>query len=461
MIQGAFVSKVHEELIGSNLLSSRFLIALSGGPDSVAMLWAFKALEMDIQAAHVNYGLRGEESKLDEQFCLELCEHLGIKIHIHKSDPEQLVDISQESFQNLARDDRYRFFEKIMNSTGIDVLCTAHHFDDSIETFFINLLRGTGIRGLIGIPHRRENIFRPLLNFSKVSIKEFLDEFELPFRIDKTNVKSVYVRNQIRNELIPKMKDIQPNFDTIMSSNLERLMAIDEVIRFDVEKLRIKYVDESENVHAIDKTLFKNKISKYLIYQLFLDYSVKWKDYDQLLRISVADPGKKLTTSSHEILNDRNVLWVYKSHDQSEFRTIRLLTKSIDSGSTDILPLGTITYEFITLNEEPTSWNQNEIYLNPELVDHFSVRSWKSGDRMNSIGMAGHHQKVSDILTNLKVSQFERSRITVLEAKNTILWIVGYKPSEHLKSHFNVGQRILKLTYLANSLPSENISHDL
>lgn len=204
-----FIQKVREYIQDQHLLTSTkelYLVALSGGADSVALLLSLRALGYQVEACHCNFHLRGEESNRDEQFCVKLCERLAIPLHRIHFDTRSYATLHKESIELAARNLRYRYFEQLRQDMNAEGICVAHHRDDSVETVLINLVRGTGINGLTGISSRNGNILRPLLCVNKEEILAYLEEKNESYITDSSNLVDDVVRNKIRLRILPLLK---------------------------------------------------------------------------------------------------------------------------------------------------------------------------------------------------------------------------------------------------------------
>ena len=237
-------SKVNDYIKRHKLLdtNSLYLVALSGGADSVALLLMLHEAGYQTHAAHCNFHLRGEESNRDEEFCVALCSRLDIPLHRVHFDTAIYAEKRKVSIEMAAREQRYSWFEQLRRQQGLDFIAVAHHRDDAIETFFINLLRGTGIAGLCGMKALSGHIVRPLLDVSRDDIDRFVAENGLEYIDDRTNATDLYLRNRIRHQLLPLLRDLSPAFDATMSQNLRNLTDANQVFQAAIDTLRLETV---------------------------------------------------------------------------------------------------------------------------------------------------------------------------------------------------------------------------
>lgn len=277
---------------GSNL---QYLLAVSGGADSMVLLELFKDSGLQFQVAHVNYKLRGADSELDQKLVEEYCNSHGIKLHIYEVSEE---DKPAGSIQIWARELRYAFFFKILKEQNLDCIATAHHLNDALETFLINLSRGTGIRGLAGIPENENRIIRPLLNFTKKDIYAFAERYGVAFREDLSNQKNDYLRNQFRNEIIPKLEDVSSGFLDGFKESLLHLKGAEGFIQ---EEIDASYSSLLIKENSTEIILSKSKLlalKPFLRQEIILKFGFRGEEIHKILS---AENGKMFRSRTHEI----------------------------------------------------------------------------------------------------------------------------------------------------------------
>ena len=224
-----------------------FIIAVSGGADSITLLHAFKYLNLKILALHCNFGLRGKESDMDEQFVKRFCDTYGIALSVKKFNTTAYAKEKGISIEMAARELRYNWFEDMKVSKKMDYIVVGHHADDLAETFFINICRGTGIKGLTGIKPVHGDILRPLLSFPRTDILKYIEDHQLGYRTDSTNNSMDYVRNRIRHQVIPVFKDINPGFRETMEENCEILKETEAIFRYGIQQLQQQVTTREED----------------------------------------------------------------------------------------------------------------------------------------------------------------------------------------------------------------------
>ena len=237
------------------LKGKRLLLACSGGMDSVALTHLCADTELDVSLAHCNFNLRDEESDGDETFVRELATKLGIKVFVEQFKTEQYAEKHRLSVQMAARELRYQWFDELLQTKGFDYVLTAHHADDSLETFLINLSRGTGIDGLSGIPEVNEKVVRPLLPFSQDEILEYAQSNKMEWREDSSNASTKYLRNKIRHEVVPVLKELHPTFLQNFLNTQHHLQQTNDLISSYLDDLKIKLFEKSVTVFYPPKLL--------------------------------------------------------------------------------------------------------------------------------------------------------------------------------------------------------------
>ena len=303
--------KENLEVLGEDIFSKKFLLAVSGGADSMVLSHLFRFLEstqndkgLEFQVAHVNYHFRGEDSNLDQKLVEDFCKKNDIKFHL--KDVSEQEKTQMKSLQNWARELRYDFFFKILEQENLDYIVMAHHLNDELETFFINLSRGSGIKGLSGIPKNENRILRPLLKFTKNEIYAFAKENSIDFREDKSNEKDDYLRNKIRNQLTPKIVEIFPNFLEQFGESLSYLSSVNEFYQEEIAKtLEEVLMKENEETFTLNKEKLFQK-PKVLIIEVIRKLGFSGIEIEKIIS---AENGKFFRSSTHEIsINKKEIL---------------------------------------------------------------------------------------------------------------------------------------------------------
>ncbi|MGB5497427.1 MAG: tRNA lysidine(34) synthetase TilS, partial [Maribacter sp.] len=289
------------------MLQDKFLLACSGGLDSVVLAHLCSRCGLDFSLAHCNFKLRGKESAKDEKFVQELAKKLGSPFFSKNFETLDYAHEQKISVQMAARDLRYEWFNELMQQNNINTLVTAHHADDNLETFMINLSRGTGIKGLTGIPSHTGNIARPLLPFTRMQLLEFATSSNLVWREDQSNAETKYLRNKIRHEIVPLLKELHPTFLTNFTETQEYLQQIADIADNHISQLKEDIFQEDGEVTRIKiESLQSLKPLEAYIHALFTASGfTAWKDIQQLL---TAMSGKEVRSRTHRLVKDRDFL---------------------------------------------------------------------------------------------------------------------------------------------------------
>jgi len=282
--------------LGENIPSKKFLLAVSGGADSAVLSHVFRVSGFEFQIAHVNYHFRGEDSNLDQKIVQDFCKKNNIKFHLKDISEEEKTEM--KSLQNWAREIRYNFFFNLLKKENLDFIVTAHHLNDELETFIINLSRGSGIKGLSGIPKNENRILRPLLKFTKAEIYAFAEENNIDFREDKSNKKNDYLRNKIRNQLTPKILEIFPQFLEQFGESLSYLSSVNDFYQNEIEKtFQEILMDENEEGFTLNKEILFRK-PKVLIIEIIRKLGFTGIEIEKIMN---AENGKFFRSNTYEI----------------------------------------------------------------------------------------------------------------------------------------------------------------
>ena len=418
-----------------NLLQDKFLLACSGGLDSVVLAHLCSQCELDFSMAHCNFKLRGEESDEDEKFVKELAKKLDKSLFIKKFETLEYAHDQKVSVQMAARDLRYEWFNGLMRQKNIKTLVTAHHADDNLETFIINLSRGTGIKGLTGIPSQTRNIDRPFLPFTRIQILEFAKSSNLAWREDQSNAETKYLRNKIRHGIVPLLKELHPTFLANFSETQEFLKQIADISDNHINQLKEDIFKEDGEVIRIKiESLQSLKPLEAYIHALFSAYGfTEWEDLQHLL---TAMSGKVVRSRTHRLVKDRDFLLLTKIADnfQKEFQ----ITKE----ETEIqLPIG-LSISTVHIIEEV---GPNVLYLDKETLKYpLTLRKWQKGDYFYPLGMGGR-KKLSKYFKDEKVDVIAKEKQWLLCSGDDIIWVVGKRADDRYKIT-NSTKKILKIT---------------
>ena len=295
--------------LGENIPSKKFLLAVSGGADSAVLSHLFRVSGFEFQIAHVNYHFRGEDSNLDQKVVEDFCKKNNIKFHLKDVSEEEKSQM--KSLQNWAREVRYDFFFKLLEKENLDFIVTAHHLNDELETFIINLSRGSGIKGLSGIPKNENRILRPFLTFSKSEIYAFAEENNIDFREDKSNQKDDYLRNKIRNQIVPKMVEVFPNFLEQFGESIVYLATVNQFFQEEIQKTFEEiFIDGNEYDFTLNKEILFQK-HKTIIIEIIRKLGFTGIEIEKIMS---AENGKFFRSSTHEITIKRKEIHCKKRY---------------------------------------------------------------------------------------------------------------------------------------------------
>ena len=437
----------HIEITCKDLKTSHIGVAISGGVDSIVLAHLLHKCECNISLLHCNFNLRGTESDGDQFFVEQLSKRLKVPYHTKGFNTESYCKKNKLSIQEAARNLRYEWFNEVANNYNLDFVATAHHADDNLETFFINLLRGTGIEGLTGIPKQNANIVRPLLKFSKKDILNYAKQNDLEWREDASNKEKKYVRNKLRHDVIPVLKEIQPAFLQNLESTLTYLQQsnafLKEAIAQKKEALFVE--DEITNGYKIDvEKLKQDEHVDLLIFELFSPYGfTAFADIKNLIN---AQSGKKVVSSTHIVLKNRNYLLLCEKNilEINEVYTIHKDTKSITIDGY-VLHFS-IDAKIENGNVLSAKEHQNTLFLDLDAVSFpLYVRRKEKGDYFYPSGMKGK-KKLSKYFKDEKMSLLEKEAAWLLCNETEVIWVIG-KRTDRRFAAIKETKRILKITY--------------
>lgn len=393
-------------------LNDKVLVALSGGADSVALLRVLLSLGYSCEAAHCNFHLRSEESNRDETFVQNLCEQHSVPLHVTHFQTEVYAKEHHQSIEMAARSLRYEWFELLRKKRGASVIAVAHHRDDSVETFLLNLIRGTGIDGLKGIPHQNGYVVRPMLTESRESILTYLQAIGQNYVTDSTNLQDEYMRNKIRLNLLPLLKEMNPSImETIQGTGmrLSEVASIYHQNREEAKRQKASLLSDGTILISIADILGDIAPISFLHELLFpLGFNLsQTKDIYRCLL--VPQSGKRFHTKTWEVIRDRNDLLVRELKPGDA--TPELLVEELRRTSSFTIPK-----------------DKQVACLDADKVKRpLIVRKWQMGDKFVPLGMTGK-KKVSDYLTDKKFSLLQKDRQYVVCSGDDIVWLVNERP---------------------------------
>ena len=441
------LNKIKRFIASKHLLrvDALYLVALSGGADSVALLLCLKELGYRVEAVHCNFQLRGEESRRDERFCEELCQRENIPLHKVHFDTQSYADLHKVSIEMAARELRYHYFFQLKEALNAEGICVGHHKEDSVETILINLVRGTGLSGLMGIRPRKNDIIRPLLCVTRQEIEDYLHRHASTFVTDSTNLVDDVVRNKIRLNVLPQLTEINPSVTEAILTTANHLSDVEAIVQESLKEALEKavhffYSESSVSQSSLSKHPFQLDLTivrafpspAYLLFYILKPLGFSSSQIAEMVSHLDGQTGQLWYSSTHELTHDRGFFMVLP-REEGEPRTL-------------VIPeTGRYVYDeqlSLRLTERTLAPSSTVSFSkNPTIVDldassirfPLTLRRVAEGDRFTPLGMRGS-QLVSDFLTNIKRNRFEkRNQLVLLDATGTILWVLGLRINDHFK----------------------------
>lgn len=411
------------------LKESKLLIAISGGLDSVVLTHLCHKLKLDFALAHCNFNLRGKESDADESFVLQLAKDLNKECFIECFDTLAYAQENKLSIQMAARELRYNWFNELAEQLQFDYILTAHHADDNLETFLINLSRGTGIEGLTGIPEINKNVVRPLLPFSREDIEQYARAENLHWREDSSNASTKYLRNKLRLEVIPKFKEVNPQLLQNFNKTIAHLQNSKVIIDDRIDAISNQVIEDinDDNMNFNIAEIVKLSNPKAYLYELLKDYNfTQWNDIYDLLEVQ---SGKYVVSATHRLIKDRGCLLLSQLDKNVHSSAVEsyLIEESTKQFKT---PLGTL---FLETTKQLNKLNASTIYVDKEVLKFpLIVRQWQEGDYFYPFGMKGK-KKLSKFFKDEKLSLIEKENVLLLCSGDDIVWVINRRPDDRFK----------------------------
>ena len=406
------------DLLINNIPQGRFLLGLSGGIDSVVMFNLLIHHNLDFEVAHVNYGLRGNDSDSDEVFVHRLCQEYSVPIHLHREVPKRYPG----NLQDNARRIRYMFFDSVLKTRKLDWIITAHNADDQVETLIMNLARGSGLRGLMGIPFQRDCILRPLLGITRSQILEYAIKNSLVWREDKSNLSLDYTRNRLRIQIIPELKKVFPNLESGVFKSVKNVSHLINATNYMSKCMGL--AEENEyGLKIREMDWMQEEFAIFLLFHILQDYGFSEDQCEgALTSLRLKNVGRRFTSSSdYQLYVERGSLQLYLDLKKVTYET------ALTSKNPVCTAIGRIFKKDETDSSEIESSEISDLVSIPSQENeiHF-VRNWRPGDFI--ITPAGKKRKLSDLLNDFKVPAGLKSVYPVVVNKEgKIIWVPGLK----------------------------------
>ena len=424
-----------------NLLAKgdKVILALSGGIDSMVLADLLLNSKVEFVAAHCNFHLRGDESNGDDWFVRKFAEKRGIQCYVKHFETEKYAAKYGISIEMTARELRYSWFEQLRQESGYDKIAVAHHADDQAETFFINLLRGAGLNGLKGMKPKNGVIIRPLLWASREQIRKYAVENHIVWREDHTNVESVYLRNRIRNQLLPVFDELQPEARQGLYKSLGHLSAENELYRALLKEKLAQIVEQDGDVQRLPyskiiKAEFPEPVegptcSFQLLFEWLRQYGFNTDQCHFIFEAMEIGIGNKYFSPTHQLVIGRNELQL------NEIKSLEDEEIQIEAGQKGITsPIHLCFTQFDKTSDFVIDKSPEVAQLDfDKLKFPLTLRHWRHGDRFHPLGMKGS-KLLSDFFVDQKFSEYQKQNVWLLvSADDDILWVVGYRIDDHFK----------------------------
>ncbi len=407
----------------------KYLLAVSGGIDSIVMTDLFSRAGLNFDIIHCNFKLRGSASDEDENFVIHLAQKYGVDYKVETFNTRQYADEQGISIQMAARNQRYAWFEKLLKVGAGQEIATAHHKNDVLETMIFNLAKGTGLSGLHGIRHRQQQIIRPMLFADKQEIRDYAHTHQLRWREDSSNADDKYRRNLIRHEIIPVMEQINPSLFKTLENTLERLIGAEALVQASCRQVREKsMIRKGEDAFIQTDKLLNLPGLNVVLHDIFKDYGFQYHQSREVARMlkekkQEAYVGKVFDSASHRINLDRSELLISPLPKEAQSLV------SVISEQEHIKEFGQFDFSIRVLDARRYSIMP---LPNVAALDHeklkfpLKLRKWKQGDIFYPLGM-NCRKKLSDFMIDTKIPLNLKERVFVLISGDDIVWVVGHR----------------------------------
>ena len=417
---------------------SKIILAISGGIDSICLAHLLIKLEYKVVFAHCNFKLRGKESDEDLEFVKNLALNYNIPFYHCSFKTKEYSTQNKISIQMAARDLRYKWFENLRQEISADYVAVAHNLDDRVETFFINILKGTGIRGTISMKFKNDYVIRPLIFASRGEIVDYVKKNKLIYREDSSNSSEKYLRNKIRHKLIPLLKEINPSINKTINNDISILTDTFTIYNNVIEKAFIDIViSYNSGFKILKKDLIQLEPLSIYIYEFFNKFG--FSDFDAITKSIAKESGVQFFSNTHKLLIDRDYVIIEKIEEES-FSECLIKKESIFIE----YPLN---ISFQMKEELVSNFNNYSACFDYDMLKFpLKIRKWQHGDKFIPLGMK-NYKKISDFLIDIKLDVFKKEKTFLLCSGDEIIWVVGYRIDER----FRITAKTKK-TYIANLL---------
>jgi tRNA(Ile)-lysidine synthase len=422
-----FLKYIHSEKLFHS--SQRILLAVSGGADSMLMLHLFVQTGFPVAVAHCNFKLRGSESDGEEQFVADYCDLHNLEFHSRKFDTAEYASNEGISIEMAARELRYNWFEQLLQRHGYDFLATAHHQDDVIETFLINLSRGSGVRGLSGIQPKSGKIIRPMLFTNRAEILNYCTRLKIDYRTDSSNEDTVYKRNLIRQEIIPLLEQVNPAFRRNALKTIGTLHETGQLFQQRMSEIKASvYSDDELGAMIHIEKLMNFSPLKTILFELIREFGFQPEQIDDIIDSLTKESGRKFYSEDYRLIKDRDYLLIAPNPTKLD---------KLFYIEADCTKLSYPIHLSIDRIERTADFRYS---TNPNVADFdldklefpLILRHWQEGEYFQPLGMTGL-KKLSDFFIDEKYSIPEKENAWILASSNRPIWIVGKRLDDRAK----------------------------
>ena len=419
----------------------KFLLAVSGGLDSICMFNFFLKNKFKFSVCHCNFNLR-KDSKKDLMLIEKLSKRHKVKFFSKNFDVKKYAGKNKVSLQTAARNQRYEWFNNLLEENHIDLLCTAHHIDDNLETVIYNLSNSTGFRGIRGIKILRGNVFRPLMNFNKEELIDYAQINNLEWREDSSNKLTKYSRNRIRLKIVPELKKINNSLEKSVRDTSRNLSELEKFISFQISKLKKEYVYNLENGFKININKWKKKDFNFFLFKEYLhQLGFNYSQSDDIILSYNGISGKYYESEKFKLIIEREFVFLL-SKNKKNYK----INFSINKVGTYNLYERNIKFEIIDSSSFVLNKNRNVAQLNlNKLKFPLMIRNWKNGDSFKPLGMK-QSKKISDFLIDKKVPNYIKFFQCVILSDNKIIWLIDHQIHDEFKVTSKT-EKVLRISF--------------
>lgn len=415
----------------------KIIVGVSGGADSMVLAHLLKKCGIQMVLAHFNYSLRGEESDDDQRLVKKWAQENEVEFYVRKMDLGAQLKAEGGNLQEVARKRRYEWMESLREELNYDWIAVAHHQEDVVETVFMNFLKGTGIAGLHGILPQQGYVIRPLLIFKKVDILNYAQEENISWRMDSSNLSNQYLRNKLRNQIIPELKSMVPQLEENLIANVRRWQEVEMLYSESIEKYRHRLLEQRGKDWYIPILKLKDcHPLKTILYELLLPFGFSASQLPEVIKLLDAAPGKMVLSKDYKALKDRNFLIITNNEAIESHHIIIQENPKKEKIITNFFELE----KKINSSLSPKEWQQiekaekEEAFLDlKNIVFPLILRPWRQGDYFYPFGMGMKKKKISRFLIDQKVPLHQKEEVWVVESHKRIIWVLGFRMDERFR----------------------------